>query len=216
VRAWTPDLYSTGHLAPHHSLKEWVEHFFEELDSHCGGEPVQLVGYSMGARLALNALVREPGRFSRALLLSCRPFITPQEAESRRQWEMDWAMKFRSLPWNQLEQEWEAQGVFGSTQPLERRKVSLAQELQFREMLAQSLVHWSVTHHDLGPENLTALSRQVDWAFGALDQKFADVAKSLREMPIQGQISLLPGAGHRLPEDAPEWIRKWIESDSET
>ncbi len=201
----TPDLYEPGPLAPHHNLAEWVAHFLEWV-SEQSSQPVQLVGYSMGARLALNAVVQDASKFSRVLLLSGRPLMPSTAIKEREEWEMNWRQKFLSQPWAELVSAWEEQPVFGADQPILYRR----QSDQMREMLGQSLLNWSPRHHRIHDADLKALPAWVNWAYGALDQKYLSVAKSLQELPVQGQISIIPKAGHRLPTDAPEFIAQWI------
>ena len=54
----------------------------------------------------------------------------------------------------------------------------------------------------------------MEWAFGALDQKYLKVVKSLQELPVQGQISIIPQAGHRLLVEAADFVSQWIEKGS--
>jgi hypothetical protein len=51
----------------------------------------------------------------------------------------------------------------------------------------------------------------VEWAFGALDQKYVEFAKTLQALPVQGQITVIPNAGHRLTTDASDFIADWIQ-----
>lgn len=205
-RIWTPDLYVPGPLAPHHQLGEWTDHFLEELDRELGSEPVQIVGYSMGGRMAVQALVRKPMRFSRALILSANPIYSAEDLAEREPWQKDWTLKFQNEPWEKLESEWQELGIFSASQPLQRRKTAMV-----REMLMQSLVNWSPRHHDFTAVQLKALPSTVTWAFGASDQKYLKVAKTLQELPVQGQIVVVPGAGHRLVVDAADYVAKWME-----
>ncbi|MGE0527992.1 MAG: alpha/beta fold hydrolase [Bdellovibrionales bacterium] len=206
IPVWIPDLYETGPLAPPTPLAKWVENFLSELERRFGAEEsVQLVGYSMGARLALNAWVREPRRFARALLLSAAPYISSTERAEREQWEEDWSQRFLSQSWSELQSAWQDQPVLATSAPVERR-----QSDELRERLAGSLKNWSVRHHPFGIDETKALPASVDWAFGAMDQKYSRVAKTLRELPVRGQIIRVPNAGHRLLTDAPAEIAAWI------
>lgn len=198
--AWIPDLYEPGPLAPHHELEKWCAHFFEELEERSGDTPVQAVGYSMGGRLLANLLALKPDRFKRALVLSANPFPVDRSA-----WESEWRARFLEQPWDELEREWAGQSVFqGSSQSRRRRSDML------REMLGQSLIHWSPARHLYLAGEIKSFASTVDWAFGALDQKYVEIAKDLATLGVQGQISVIENAGHRLPSDAAPWVGSWI------
>lgn len=199
---WIPDLYQPGPLAPHHTIRDWCAHFFEELQERVGNGPVQAVGYSMGGRLLVNLLLDNPDRFSRALLLSANPF--PVE---RSEWEKEWREKFLHRPWDELETEWEGQTVFnGSLAPSRRRDPVL------REMLGQSLIHWSPSQNLYSTPELLNLGSSIHWAFGAADTKYVGIADDLRSLPVKGEVSILKDSGHRLPLDSSDWVARWTHS----
>lgn len=204
-----PDLYEASPLSPQHSLKLWTQNFGRWIDQTSPARPVDAVGYSMGGRLLLHAVLAHPEKFRRVLLVSARPFIAPEEFEERRAWEREWAEKFLTQPWSELEKTWESETVFAGSNPLKRRR-----DEDLRESLALSLTRWSVTEHTFVPETLKRLPPSVEFAFGALDQKFHKVAKALQDLPVQGQITQVSDAGHRLPMDAPGFITRWIENGS--
>lgn len=202
----TPDLYEDGPLSPKHDLTTWTKNFLSWLDHHAGREKVELVGYSMGARLALTAVIANPERFSRVLLMSGAAFINPEELQARAVWEELWRERFESQPWRELEAAWQEQGVFSGSEAAPRRHSDA-----LRESLALSMTNWSVTKHPFEKEHVRRLGPNVEWAFGALDQKYLEMAKTLQELPVQGQISIIPNAGHRLITDAADFVARWIE-----
>lgn len=200
-----PDLYEEGPLSPKHDLTAWTKNFLSWLDHHAGREKIQLIGYSMGARLALNAVIANHERFSRVLLMSGAAFIAKEDLQARAVWEELWRERFESQPWFELETAWQEQAVFGNSEPASRRHSE-----RLRESLALSLTNWSVTKHPFEKEHVRRLGPHVQWAFGALDQKYLEVAKTLQELPVQGQISIIPNAGHRLITDAVSFAASWI------
>lgn len=201
-----PDLYEPSELSPQYELKEWTRHFLHWLKENAGQAPVQIVGYSMGARLALNALMTEPQRFHRALLLSGAAGFPPEALAGREEWERLWREKFLSQPWPELESAWQDQSVFAGSQATPRRRSE-----NLREWLGLCLENWSVRRHEFTLQDLKSLGSRADWAFGALDQKYVSFAKTLQDLPVQGQITVIPNAGHRLITDAPDFIADWIE-----
>jgi 2-succinyl-6-hydroxy-2,4-cyclohexadiene-1-carboxylate synthase len=205
-----PDLYKPGPLSPNHELSEWTQNFLSWLDHHAGRDPVRLVGYSMGARLALNAVIAHPERFKRVLLLSAAALLPLAALEARAEWEAMWREKFLTQPWSELEAAWQDQGVFVGSPPHPRRRCE-----ELRESLGLSIGHWSVRRHPFEWEHVRRLKPSVEWAFGALDQKYLEIAKTLQELPVQGQITLIPNARHRLITDASAFIANWIENETE-
>ncbi|MBX3021005.1 MAG: alpha/beta fold hydrolase [Bdellovibrionales bacterium] len=206
AEVFVPDLYEAGPFSPNKAMAQWAENMIAHIEAHTSA-PVKLVGYSMGARLALALLTRKPQLFSRALLLSGAPGLHPGVTpHARQEWEKDWAGRFLHEDWQKLEDAWDKQEVFthSATQAPRRRSQIL------REMLALSLLHWSPRVHPYSVEQIKALKSSVQWAFGALDQKYVKLAKTLQELPVQGQITIIPNAGHRLPTTAAEFVGDWI------
>ena len=206
---WCPDLYRDEGLTPSVEPLAWADRFVHRVRAHLGPAPVQLVAYSMGGRLALHALLRVPGQFSRALILSSRPTLDGDEVTARARWEEDWAERFRRDPWPDLARAWDEQPVFNASARVETRR----RDDDLRAGLADSLVTWSPRRHAFSFSELRNLSPRVDFAFGASDQKYSGVAKHLAELPVGGQISVIPNAGHRLPLDAPDFIARWVNGD---
>ena len=199
---WCPDLYRDEGLGPDVEPLKWADRFVHRVRAEVG-ERAQLVAYSMGGRLALHALLRVPGLFTRTLILSAA--AVPEVTGARGAWERDWARRFREEPWDALERDWAKEAVI-ATSPAGPRRHDDA----LREGLAQSLETWSPTKHAFGAKELIETTAHVDYAFGAEDQKYRDQAKQLRALPVRGQITIIPKAGHRLPQDAPEFIARWI------
>lgn len=202
-----PDLYESGDLSPRHTLPQWIENFWHFVDAHAGPNPIQLVGYSLGGRLALNALVAWPEKVSRALLLSTQAFLPKAEVMEREKFETHWAQAFARKPWVELESEWQEQNIFAGSKSLSRR-----QGPALREILGLSLTHWSPRHHVFGLHDLRELPWTVEWAFGATDQKYLNIAKTLQDLPVRGQITILPQAGHRLIDEAGDFVVQWIQN----
>ncbi len=206
----TPDLYEPGLLAPTSTLTEWSEKFWQWVDSEQGDDPVQLIGYSMGGRLALNALIVQPKRVKRALILSANPLLAKDAYAEREKWETQFSVDFLRKSWSELEIRWQEQSVFAGAKALPRR-----QSPELREVLGLSLKNWSPRLHPFGVEALRELPASCDWAFGALDQNYQGVAKTLQDVPVQGQITLVPQAGHRLITEAADVVSQWIENGSQ-
>jgi 2-succinyl-6-hydroxy-2,4-cyclohexadiene-1-carboxylate synthase len=204
-----PDLYAPGELSPHYPLKDWAQNFWRWADEMFPGQKLQIVGYSMGARLAVTAVTANPEQVDRALFLSGNPIVPKSDQPERETWENEWVQKFLKEDWPALETAWQDQTVFAGAPELPRRKTP-----EMREVVGLSLKQWSPCSHPFTFEQVKALSSRMEWAFGALDQKYVELAKSLQELPVQGQITIIPQARHRLITEAADFISAWIEKGS--
>lgn len=202
-----PDLYSKSPLDPRHSLEQWTENFLRVLEKKWGNEPCDLVGYSMGGRLAMHAALKRPERFRRVLLLSTRPGLMESEKESRQQWVEEWREKFRRDTWSHLIEGWDAQEIFNYSEPIGRRC-----EDTLRPYLVRSLENWSLLHHSVDWFSMKQAPKNIDWYFGELDEKFLPVVKGLKEYGVQGEVATGPG-GHRILWEAPEVVAQWIRKE---
>ena len=86
------DLWSPEHDL---SLAEWGR-VFNRTVSDADSEPI-LLGYSMGARLGLHALIQEESPWKAAILVSPRPGIEPEKRRARRKSDDTWLQRFDEL-----------------------------------------------------------------------------------------------------------------------
>ncbi|MEQ1840332.1 MAG: alpha/beta fold hydrolase, partial [Verrucomicrobiales bacterium] len=75
-----------------------------------------LLGYSMGGRIALQALADEPDFWTGAVIISAHPGLkTEQERAQRRKSDLAWAHLARTAPWSDFLAKWNAQSVLDGT-----------------------------------------------------------------------------------------------------
>lgn len=156
-----------------------------------------LAGYSFGGRLAIDWMVRHPGRWHGALLLSVDPGNFQNEAQrvARRKSDKAWAAAFRTEPWEELMDRWNAQPVF------ERSTAPLREERNFdRAGLASVLERFSVADQFT---DVARLEGEFIWLAGGQDDKFCGLLGSMRNAGFPGSFFAVPRAGHRLLQDAP-------------
>ena len=100
------DLYDQ--VAPY---KEWAAGFCEYVRER--DEAPVLMGYSMGGRLALHALLEDPAMWRGAIIVSADYGHGRDEGRIRR--DAEWARLARELPWAEFMDRWNAQPVFAGT-----------------------------------------------------------------------------------------------------
>ena len=92
--------------------------FGKRLNAYAEGEIPRatrriLIGYSMGGRLALHALL-EGGPWDAAVIISANPGIRdPNEAAARRTADTVWATQALTLPWHDFLEKWNTQPLLG-------------------------------------------------------------------------------------------------------
>lgn len=160
-----------------------------------------LVGYSMGARLALHALLDPDARFRAAVLISAGLGVEGEvERQMRRVRDDRWAARFEEEPWNQVVRAWDAQPVLqGSAEPGPRLEPNFD-----RSALATALRWWSPAVQKPLASRLPEIAVPLLWIAGERDEAYARIARAAaRDLP-SGELWIAPGAGHRVPWDAPE------------
>lgn len=163
-------------------------------------EPV-LLGYSMGGRLALHALLDKPSVWKAAIIVSAHPGLTSEAERSvRREQDAEWSSMALKSDWPDFLTQWNAQSVLGDAGDLPDRG-----ELKSRRAsIARSFVDWSLgAQEDLAPR-LGEISCPVLWVTGDHDHKFSAVARSVLSQLQQGEHQVVPNCGHRVPWEQPE------------
>lgn len=165
-----------------------------------------LLGYSLGGRLALRALVAHPEAFAGAVLIGAHPGLV-QEAERaiRRQHDSAWAERFERTPWPLFWAEWNRQPVLA--EPTGATCFwSGAIPAAPPTMAVRALRQWSLGHQeDLWP-HLETLGKPILWIAGERDAKFRGLAERAAQSSPFAQLALAPASGHRVPLEAPQWL----------
>lgn len=176
--------------------------------AHLG--PAHLVGYSLGARVALGLLVRHRGLFQRATLLGVHPGLqSAGERQDRVAADERWARLLLEHGLAAFLKEWEKQPLF-QTQAQLPDSTRAAQDAVRRrhdsQGLAQALRVLGLGRMpDYWPE-LAGLRLPVQLGVGALDAKFAALADRAGAMLPDAQVVRIAGAGHNLLLEAPEAV----------
>lgn len=201
VKFDTLDLFSPSKRAEFIGFKEWAKKFnAAQKDRHA--ERNVLVGYSLGGRLALAAVLDKPGLWDDVVLISSHLGLSDPKARAERlAHDEKWAQKFLHNPWDQVMAEWNAQKVFvGSTEPV-------CSEKDFsRPVLASALRAFSLGNQDLEPEKIRALRTKIHLMVGDKDEKYLAVYEQLWAQGFVADATLVENAGHRVLFDQPERI----------
>jgi len=159
-----------------------------------------LVGYSMGARLALHALL-DGGPWDAAVLVAPHPGLESEsesERSARRESDAEWAGRALTGDWREFLALWNAQPVLADSE-----RLPPVSDLRRRE-IARSFIDWSLGAQEPLWERLGEIRCPVLWCVGERDGKFRALAERALPLLPRGELWVAPGSGHRVPWDVPE------------
>lgn len=201
-----PDTSTTDFVAEVDRIAAWVR-------TQVSG-PVRLLGYSMGARVALGLCARHPMLLADAVLVSLHPGLRElQHRRERQLWEGRWVHLLETEGLSAFLRHWEALPLFATQRALEPARLERQQRVRRShgaEGLARALrVLGTGVMPDLWPA-LRQVQLPVRLVVGELDTKFVEVARRAVELLPQGHIDVIAGVGHNVLIERPEVFRQWF------
>lgn len=182
------------HAFPWNSLLDWGVRFNEWV-SRQGTAPSLLMGYSLGGRLALHALLNNPKQWKGAVIISAHPGLSdPLEKGKRWQQDRKWAERFEKEEWDSLMNAWNQQEVFSHDPPFERNEGDYDRDQLVRTLLQGSLGTQTDLRHQISQLEIPLL-----WITGSNDHRFSAVAQSFAFKHPSSRWEKVEGAGHRVP-----------------
>jgi 2-succinyl-6-hydroxy-2,4-cyclohexadiene-1-carboxylate synthase len=168
--------------------------------------PCALAGYSQGGRLALHVALAHPERVRRLVLVSATAGIEDDaERERRRAADAalaDW-MQTGGRLMSEVADRWGAQALF-ATQTAEVAAAARA------DRLSNEPAHVAAALRGIGTgvmaplwDRLGELTMPVAVLAGERDAKFVALGERLAAALPRGVLTVVPGAGHALPLEAP-------------
>ena len=172
--------------------------------------PPVLIGYSMGGRLALHALIEDPEAWGGAMMISVHPGRESEEEKiPRMAADAEWAAKILAGKWDSFLEAWEAQPVLQGQCETPLADRSILRERQVA--VARGFTSWSLGKQENLRSLLASITRPVFWLSGSRDPKFVSLTDSVwKEMP-DGYLLGPVKAGHRVPWEAPEEFLQCVE-----
>lgn len=184
--------------------------FARALNAEAAGEAARgrgrvLLGYSMGGRLALQALLAGGGPWQAAVIVSAHPGLEHDgERASRRAADAAWGARALTADWQGFLADWSAQPVLRCGAM--RDEASSRQLGMRRREIARSFLDWSLGAQQPLWDALHRIDIPVLWIAGERDDKFLALAQRAAALTPHGSLAVAPGAGHRVPWDGPEWF----------
>lgn len=166
-----------------------------------------LIGYSMGGRLALHALLDRPEMWRKAIIVSAHTGLDPSQRNARLAQDAAWAAKALKGDWKEFLIEWNAQGVLSDSALLPDRSTLEPR----RQAVARSYMDWSLGQQEDLTERLHEITCPLLWIVGEHDEKFRAIAEHAVSHIPNAQLHVIPNAHHRVPWDQPQAFTKAVQ-----
>lgn len=184
------DLFQSQPIEP---FDAWANHFNQKID--VSSFPI-LLGYSMGGRLAMNALMDVPHLWKGAILVSSHLGLkTEEEKNTRYASDCEWSSRFLNESWDGLMEQWNEREMFTTASFAFKRK----EEEYKREHLAKALDIWSLGKQEEMTFFLSQISLPILWVAGENDFHYCARANQLSFKNPLSRVWIAPESGHRVP-----------------
>jgi 2-succinyl-6-hydroxy-2,4-cyclohexadiene-1-carboxylate synthase len=152
-----------------------------------------LLGYSLGGRLALHALL-SGAQYERAIFVSTGLGIEGDDARAaRRAADEAWALRFETDDFDSVMSDWNAQPVLAGPSLVRTRD----------DYDPRSLREWSSGALPPVASRLYELTIPTLWIAGARDVKYVAEAKRAVSQVRGANLAIIEDAGHRVPWEQP-------------
>lgn len=218
-RWYAPDLIGHGKTEVFSDVEDYT------IEAHIGyldevarevGEPFELLGYSMGGRLALRYVLERPENVKRLVLVGVTPGIEDDLARKERR-ESDELLAEGILKEgvDVFIKKWQERGIIKTQEGIVSgiREKMMARRLSNSEMgLANSLRGMGTGVMEPMWERLGEVKCPVRLVTGEMDSKFTGIAKAMKERMPHAEHEVVEGVGHAAiwERDGLEFVLKHI------
>jgi len=182
-------------------FQDWTKSFCAKVEAEASGDKPFLLGYSLGGRLALHALLERPDLWRGVILVAADTGLADSEEKQRQlQNDLQWADRFLTEDLEELLAEWDALPVFSqfpNLAPGERTQLNPKNIAQIFDRFSKG------RQEDMLPALKQIRSAPLLYLSGAMDKKYSQLGKELAECCPSVQHIIIPNAGHRVPWENP-------------
>lgn len=187
-----------------HSFKECCNQISDAILCHVAPhQPIVLVGYSLGARIAMCGVSNNyfANVNIQQLIIEGGNFGLQSEAEkaARFKHDADWAQRFSCEPIEQVLDDWYQQPVFSSLNHEQRQKLIAKRGANLGAQVAQMLLATSLGKQDYLLDALKSSGVATHYICGEKDKKFSQLAEQSGL-----SFSQVVSAGHNVHVEQPQ------------
>ncbi|MEL7060104.1 MAG: alpha/beta fold hydrolase [Acidobacteriota bacterium] len=200
------------------SFEATVDRVADWIDTRRGDARVDLVGYSLGARLALGVALERSTAVRSLLLIGVRAGLDDVDRRRRAAVDDDRAACIAAEGWPAFVDRWERMPLFASQRRLPAQRLDAQRRIRL-EQSARGMA-WALQTLSPGrmPDQRPRLHAiRVPWTLlvGALDGEFRRLAEAALDGASSGRLEIVEGGGHNVPLEMPAAVASAIEACAE-
>lgn len=172
-----------------------------------------LVGYSMGARVALYAATKHPERFKALVLEGVNPGLQDDKERNKRlALDHQRAREIEKVGISRYIENWYEADLFRTLKrhPERLNMIKAVRKNNDTAWMAKVLRELSVGRQPSLWDKLDELNMPVLLIAGDLDDKYKKIVYRIKDNLKDSQVHLIPEAGHNTHLEAPEEFRKTL------
>lgn len=170
-------------------------------------EKTDLLGYSMGGRLALYLTVHHPNNFEKIIIESSSPGLkTEAEREERIKADRKLAERIEEKELSEFIDLWYSLPLFKTLDKKSERYKQMVQNRikSSKDGLILSLKHFGTGAQPSLGENLSEIKQKLLLIVGEDDDKFKNIALEMQNQLADSELRIVKNAGHNVHFEKPD------------
>jgi 2-succinyl-6-hydroxy-2,4-cyclohexadiene-1-carboxylate synthase len=207
-RAITPDIRGHGSAADARPIS--LDAVIEDVSEAAPGE-FELVGYSMGGRIALHVALALQERVKRLVLISASPGLaSPRERDTRRRVDEQLADGIEGMDIERFADRWARTPVLADQPPHVAAAARADRLRNSPSALAEALRELGTGALPPLWDRLGELRMPVMLIVGGRDERFQAIAVRMAGGIPHGEVAIVAGAGHAVHLENPQEVARLI------
>lgn len=205
-----PDLPGHGKTKVHHQKSDYkmssVAKNLNQYLKQCNIQAVQLIGYSMGGRLALYLTVHYPDLIKKLIIVSASAGLkTAEELLLRQKWEKEWIQYLTHYSMSEFVSKWYQQPIFHSLHSSKNIQQIIQRRMKNENHeLISSLQHMGTGQQESLWPYLNSIKIPVHMIVGDLDSKYVDLSQHMGNCIPNSYNHIVRNCGHNVYAEKPE------------
>ncbi len=175
------------------TAEDWSKNFNDNIERSANNLNV-VIGYSLGGRLAMQAIADAPCLWDAGILIGAHPgFKTEQEKNDSLSFDLKWAEKFKQESFNSLLKEWNSLLIFGN------KPNDFMPDQKYKNIYSEICKNYSKGLQPDLTEKIIKSGVPILYISGSNDLKYKTIGNSLANISKNIKHVVIENSFHRVP-----------------